>query len=51
MDIPAYLALQSTMKSLKVIDDSVVEIVKLLLERIENLEAKVDDLQRRTDDE
>ena len=51
MDIPAYLALKSAMASLKVLDDSVVEIVKLLLERIENLEAKVDGLQGRTDDE
>ena len=51
MDIPAYLALQSAMKGLKVLDDCVVEIVKLLLERIETLEGKVDDLQRRTDDE
>lgn len=45
MDIPAYLALQSTMKSLKVIDESIVDIVKILLEKIETLEARVDALE------
>ena len=48
MDIPAYMALQSTMQSLKVIDDSIVEIVKILLEKIETLEARVDALEGKS---
>lgn len=50
MDIPAYLALQSTMKSLKVIDDSLVEIVQILLEKIETLEMKVQILEGQKDE-
>ena len=51
MSIPAILVLQKHLDDIKVLDESIVEIVKLLLERIETLEGKVDDLQRRANDE
>ena len=51
MSIAALIVLQQHMKDLDKLDGAVVEIVKILLERIETLEMKVNDLQRRANDE
>lgn len=50
MDIPAYLALQSAMKGLKVLDEAIVEVIQILLERIEELENKVTILEEKKND-
>ena len=45
MDLPTILLLQEYMTRLEKIDTTVCEIVKILLDKIETLEAKIDDLQ------
>tara|TARA_R100000329_G_C7483368_1_gene170272 strand:- start:29 stop:175 length:147 start_codon:yes stop_codon:yes gene_type:complete len=45
MSIPAILVLQKHLDDIKVLDESIVEIVKILLEKIETLEARVDALE------
>jgi len=45
MDLPTILLLKEYMNRLEKIDNTVCEIVKILLDKIETLEAKIDDLQ------
>lgn len=46
MDIPLALALNNHLQKIDKIDEAVCECIKILLDRIETLETKVDKLQR-----
>ena len=48
MSIPVILVLQKHLDDIKVLDESIVEIVKILLEKIETLEARVDVLEGKS---
>ena len=49
MEIPTILVLQNHMESVEKMDFAICEIFKILIERIETLEAQVNDLQRPND--